>query len=73
MCFMMSAALEGYLNFTHFPCRMVEGACLGNHHWWIELEDGTVVDATASQFSHANGRPLPEVYVGSRREWYVPL
>jgi hypothetical protein len=38
-------------------------------HVWIELKDGTCIDATADQFS-TRSRPMPKVYVGPRPEWY---
>lgn len=35
------------------------------NHFWIELEDGTVVDPTADQFNRVMGIKLPAVYIGT--------
>ncbi len=70
MCFAVSAALEGYLNFVGYPCEMVSGEVSGDEHFWIVLPDGTIIDATANQFSQPDGKPMPEVYIGNLPEWY---
>lgn len=55
MCFMVSSALAGYLDFIGLKCEAVEGLFDGWHHWWIEMEDGRVIDATSDQFKgHRN-------------------
>lgn len=70
MCFAVSAALEGYLNFAGCPCEIVRGEVDGCEHFWIVLPDSTIVDATADQFPQPNGQPMPEVYIGNLPEWY---
>lgn len=50
MCFIVSTALAGYLNAIGVTCEAVEGLFDGWHHWWVELDDGRVIDATANQF-----------------------
>jgi len=39
-------------------------------HFWIGLPDGSIIDATASQFRRPCGRQMPAVYIGPRPEWY---
>lgn len=55
MCYIVSSALEGYLNSIGVKCEAVEGLFDGWHHWWIELEYGRVIDGTSDQFKgHRN-------------------
>lgn len=51
-------------------CRVIEGVVDGYEpHVWIELADGSTLDATADQFSK-RGRRLPKVYIGPRPAFY---
>jgi hypothetical protein len=41
------------------------------NHYWIELNDGTLVDPTADQLSRLYNLPaLPLYYVGEKPDWY---
>lgn len=55
-------------------CRLIKGSVHKeiNCHFWLELPDGTIIDATASQFRRRNQRAMPLVYIGERPEWYDP-
>ena len=71
-CFTVSWPLETYLRMSSIPCKLIKGATHDSYHVWLELQDGTIIDATASQFRRPNGRAMPLVYVGERPEWYDP-
>jgi hypothetical protein len=72
-CYMVSMPIEGYLNALGVECRCVEGFVNGSpvHHWWVELSDGRIIDATADQFT-VNGQQLPPIIVGTRPDFYKP-
>ena len=41
------------------------------NHYWMELEDGTLIDPTADQLARLYGLPeLPVHYVGDKPDWY---
>lgn len=64
-CFMVSAALAGYLKFVGVECETVETDLGEMNHVWIKLQDGRALDATASQFNRLFPHmELPEVYLG---------
>ena len=70
MCFVVAAALEGYLNFIGYPCELIKGEIGHSNHFWLALPDGTIIDPTADQFPKPDGQSMPEVYIGSLPEWY---
>lgn len=70
-CYMVSAPLAGYLGAAGIQCRLIRGTTHGSYHVWLELTDGTIIDATASQFRRPNGRAMPPVYIGALPEWYA--
>ena len=70
MCFVVCAALEGYLNFSGRACKVVKGEVNGCNHFWIALPDGRIIDPTADQFPRPNGPPMPKVYIGPLPAWY---
>ncbi len=72
MCFMVCAPLEGYFNFQGIKCRMVEGTVADNHHYWIELENGLVIDPTANQFRWSWGERLANLWCEKRPDYYQP-
>lgn len=49
-CFVVCAPLTAYLNVIGHEASLVEGTVSGNHHYWIELADGSIIDPTADQF-----------------------
>ena len=71
MCFMVSSALAGYLEFTGAcKCRVVQGEVRNCGHYWIALENGQIIDATADQFRKPNGGKMPPIYIGQKPRWY---
>lgn len=73
MCIAVCAPLEGYLRVGHgIDTHAVAGTIdLGDYnmeHFWLETEDGTVIDPTADQFEELN---LPPVYIGKRPAAYL--
>lgn len=71
MCFVVSSALAGYLNFSGLTCKATEGFVGEQHHFWITLLDGRIIDATADQFVKPDGSKMPSVYIGKKPDWYV--
>jgi hypothetical protein len=69
MCFAVCAPLVTLLNMHGVPSKLREGTVkfeIGSiNHFWIELEDGRVIDPTADQFNRFFGRSLPKVYLGA--------
>jgi len=75
-CAMVSLPLQGYLSFAYgIECKVVYGEIndisIGEWvHTWLELPDGRILDATASQFQTPDGEPMPEIFLGAKPEWY---
>ena len=69
-CYLISAPLRLSLRALGIDCALAKGSVYGQCHFWIELPDGTIIDATASQFPRPNGRAMPVVYIGEQPEWY---
>lgn len=69
MCFAVSAPLQTYLRFCGIETKLVEGEIEFEdsliNHYWLELADGRIIDATADQF-----KEMPEIYIGKKPEWY---
>jgi hypothetical protein len=53
-------------------CKLIRGTTHGSYHIWLELPDGRIIDATASQFRRRNQRAMPLVYIGRLPDWYDP-
>ncbi len=70
---MVSAPLATYLATVGVQCRLVKGSVHMEvtYHLWLELPEGTIIDATASQFRWPNWRAMPLVYIEERLEWYA--
>jgi hypothetical protein len=73
-CYMVSAALCGYLKFCGYNCHLQKGDIKISknvvlEHYWIKMNDGNIVDATADQYNNAT-RKMPRVYVGNKPVWY---
>lgn len=65
MCFAVSAALGGALRaLLGIESKLVEGDFGSINHVWLELPDGTILDATADQFGG------PPVYIGPLTDVY---
>jgi hypothetical protein len=77
MCFAVCAPLDGFLHFNNYRTRLVVGevAVPGDprgmlcEHYWLELEDGRILDPTADQFTTPTN-PMPAVYIGMKPDWY---
>lgn len=64
-CWHVCSPLCGYLGACGVQCQTVEGEVQGNHHYWIELFDGRIIDPTAEQFG------LPNLWCEPRPEGYL--
>ena len=53
-CFMVSAPLASFLCAIGVQCECVEGRLNGAPHFWVEFQDGRIIDATAKQFGLRN-------------------
>lgn len=69
MCFAVCAPLVTLLNMNGVKSSLRDGVVkfeIGEiNHYWIELEDGRVVDPTADQFNRILLEKLPKVYLGA--------
>lgn len=71
MCIAVSFPLQGYLSALEgIETEMVEGEVGGKGHFWLELQDKQIIDATADQFPKPDGTAMPAVYIGKRPLWY---
>lgn len=70
MCYAVSAPLEGFLSFFGYEVKLAKGFVQECEHYWLELSDGRIIDATADQFIGPTGKRMPKVYIGERPEWY---
>ena len=57
-CYLVSAPLQVSLKALGIECALVNGGVYDECHFWIELPDGMIIDATASQFRRPNGLPF---------------
>lgn len=71
MCAKVSWALQGYLSFLGLQTRVRIGDVGQWNHFWLELPNGTVIDATADQFS-TEKKKYPAVYIGKPLKIHVP-
>ena len=62
-CGMVSWPLAGHLQFLGVKCTTAEADLGWINHVWIVLQDGRVLDPTASQFNGELGE-WPPVYLG---------
>jgi hypothetical protein len=74
MCYAVSAPLSCYLNFGGIVNKLKEVCVVQGpdvyFHWYIELQNGRILDPTASQFTTPAGEPMPLIYLGERPSWY---
>ena len=71
MCFIVCPPLQGYLSFLGYETELVEGYINDtNHHFWLRLPDGRIIDPTADQFMTPAREPMPKVYIGPLPQWY---
>lgn len=71
-CFSVCAPLVTLLNMEGWSAELRTGNVkfkIGEcNHYWIELADGRVLDATAAQFNEHLGIKLPRIYLGPPTE-----
>jgi hypothetical protein len=76
MCFVVSAALGGYLSMLGLDCRLIKRDFGFTNHVWLELPDGRVLDPTADQFNKRLRNKFPKIYLGELpkiyRRWSSP-
>jgi len=72
MCYAVCAPLSTVLSLAGYLNNVVTGYLYNswNEHYWIELEDETIIDPTASQFKKPDGENMPDVYIGEKPIWY---
>lgn len=72
-CYKVCAPLQGYLSMIGIETKLIEGdACYYRYwigHYWLEMEDGKIIDPTAEQFA-TEKRLMPRVYIGVKPRWY---
>lgn len=78
MCFFASASLQGYLYFYKIETEMQECEVNINadkfwNHYYLKLEDGRILDPTASQFNEELNLNMPLVYLGVLPNHYNPI
>jgi len=76
MCFVVSAALAGFLSAFGQETSIWEGTVGEWNHVWLEAPDGRVIDATADQFGEKYpaiyvGKPL-DIHKGEKQQWRMP-
>ena len=77
-CYGVSFSLQSYLRMCNFKTEIIEGEIktnIGLHqHFWLKLDDGRILDATADQFnSHKIPSQMPRIYLGEKPKYYKPL
>jgi hypothetical protein len=75
MCFVVTWTLNSFLTCCGIKSKLVEGEIkLKNgyiaNHFWIELEDGKVIDPTADQFNSLSEHQMPNIFIGKKPKWY---
>lgn len=75
-CWTISSPLTSLLRMLGHECELIEGTVsirgAREHHYWIALSDGRILDPTADQFNHLSGlnKQMPPVFIGKRPNWY---
>lgn len=76
MCWVVCLPLQGYLSFCGVETKVIEGNIKINnedyHHYWIQLQDGRIIDPTANQFNEL-GQKMPKVYFGNMPDNYTKI
>ena len=77
MCFAVSTALQCYLMFCGYEselkeCEIDTGNAVSNH-FYLQFKEGTILDATASQFNEILGLEMPLIYLGNKPDYYLEL
>src|SRR5688572_7000189 len=78
-CLTISRPLRDHLHKHKIKCTLIRGAVCYYRcwigHFWLELEDGRILDVTAEQFATKawkgqKPRPMPKVFIGRKPRWY---
>lgn len=76
MCWVVCLPLQGYLSFCGCETKVIEGNIEINnenyHHYWLQMQDGRIIDPTANQFNEL-GVKMPKVYFGNKPDNYKIL
>ncbi len=76
-CHMMCQILKPYLSGIFgvetliVNCKVKQGRKKVNHYYLLRIRDGSVIDATASQFKKPDGEQMPKVFIGGKPDWYL--
>lgn len=77
MCFAVSTALQGYLFLCGYASELKECEIETNedisNHFYLQFKEGTILDATASQFNERLGVEMPLIYLGNKPDYYLEL
>lgn len=73
MCWVVSAPLQAFLSVCGYEteiinCEIKQGKQTHVHHC-LKM-NGSIIDATASQFKTPEGKQMPKVYIGKKPKWY---
>ncbi len=79
MCYAVCWPLCSYLSICKVPTKLTEGEIkLASHnegitigHYWLTLKDGRIIDPTASQFNGMGYDDMPEVFLGTKPDYYI--
>lgn len=73
-CLTVSEVLQGYLSLfdieTDLMNAKVKQVGTEVNHYYLQMKDGRIIDATASQFKTPTGATTPRVYIGNVPQWY---
>ena len=75
MCYAVCSPLQSYLDMFDIDCKLVKGDFLIKdviiEHYWIEMDDNSILDPTADQLSKQYDLPeLPMIFIGNKPDWY---
>ncbi len=76
-CFMVTAPLQSILDMYGIETKIIEGELELNEnlhqHFWLELNDSRILDATSDQFKTPTNEEMPKVFLGQKPKWYKQL
>lgn len=75
MCFAVCYPLQSYLNICGYDvelkeCEIMQGGDTYQHYYLL-MDNRTVIDPTAGQFTDPAGFAMPDIYIGELPEWYT--
>lgn len=77
-CAQVSMWLQGYLgSICQLETELMNAQVIQNgeevNHYFLQMSDGRIIDATASQFNFPDGKQMPKLYFGSVPDFYIKL